>query len=180
MPRFSGCRDIAGDPSDRKYSRWENGRHRNHESSARARRRRRGLVSNVESYRYLSRRNPRSSQCLPVKWVNKSSGVIHLSRSAAAEGIVATRRIQGSRSTDPERERKRARRKRPPRAPSRDLNSSDGFISMHWPARTWSGVETLFLSSVLLFPRSGDARDKAAARRIGRGPEESLVDMGSG
>ncbi|KAL0111866.1 hypothetical protein PUN28_013218 [Cardiocondyla obscurior] len=56
--------------------------------------------SNVESYRYLSRRNPPSSQCLPVKWVNKSFGVIHLSRSAAAKGIVATRKIQGSRSTD--------------------------------------------------------------------------------
>lgn len=53
-----------------------------------------GVRSNVESYRYLSRRNPRSSQCLLVKWVNKSSGVIHLSRSAAAEGIVAMRRIR--------------------------------------------------------------------------------------
>lgn len=63
-----------------------------------------GARSNVESYRYLSRRNPRSSQCLPVKWVNKSSGVIHLSRSTA-EGIVATRRIQGSSSTDLKRER---------------------------------------------------------------------------
>lgn len=41
-----------------------------------------GARSGVESYRYLSRRNPRSSQCLLVKWVNKSSGVIHLSRSA--------------------------------------------------------------------------------------------------
>lgn len=42
--RVLGCRGTAGDPSDRKYSRWENGRHRNHESSARARRRRQGLV----------------------------------------------------------------------------------------------------------------------------------------
>jgi len=53
-----------------------------------------GARFNVESYRYLSRRNPRSSQCLLVKWVNKSSDVIHLSRSAAAEGIVAMRRIR--------------------------------------------------------------------------------------
>jgi len=116
-----------------------------------------GARSNVESYWYLSRRNPRSSRCLPVKWVNKSSGVIHLSRSAAAEGIVATRRI-----------RDRERRKRT------EEDAIAGFkfvrrVYQHALAGALGPAWTLFLSFVLVFFKgNGDARDKAA-RRIGRG-----------
>lgn len=116
-------------PSDRKYSHQENGWIAI-TKTARARR----LV--LESYRYLSRRNPQSSQCLLVKWVNKSSSVIHLNHS---------RRNCCNAKNDP------GSKEQAPRMPPRDLNSSDEGLS----ACIGQRAKTLFLSSVLVrFPPS--------------------------
>lgn len=94
---------------------------RNHESR-RSAREHGGSIRSAESYRHLSRRNPQSLQCLLVKWVNKSSGVIHLNRSR--------RNCCKNAKNDPEDRKSGGSRRRAARkAVIRDLNSSDEGLS---------------------------------------------------